>query len=137
MTKADSGLETDDASNEDRDGNEMSLEDALSKALGEPQSDAVEEDGQAETEGEADDDATDLEENQGDDETEELDENAADDDVDAAESGEPAEALSAPEHWPSARREAFGKLTREAQDILLSQVKDIEAGFTRKSQELP
>lgn len=46
------------------------------------------------------------------------------------------ESLSAPKHWPEADRTAFGRLPREAQEILLRKSRDLEGGFTRKSQEL-
>lgn len=47
-----------------------------------------------------------------------------------------SEAMSAPAHWDSAKREAFGTLPAEAQKVVLDLTKSIEAGVTRKSQEL-
>lgn len=44
--------------------------------------------------------------------------------------------LSAPKHWPEADKQAFAKLTKEGQDIALKLAKNLEGGFTRKSQEL-
>lgn len=44
--------------------------------------------------------------------------------------------LSAPKHWPEADKQAFAKLPKEAQEIILRKSKDLEGGFTRKSQEL-
>lgn len=74
----------------------------------------------------------------------EPDENAGDDTpsedaakapVEAEESEEP-QVLSAPKHWPDADKQAFAKLTKEGQEIILRKSKDLEGGFTRKSQEL-
>lgn len=46
-------------------------------------------------------------------------------------------AVSPPAHWDAAKREAFGKLADpEAQKIVLDLAKDLEAGFTKKTQEL-
>lgn len=44
--------------------------------------------------------------------------------------------LSAPKHWPEADKQAFAKLTKEGQEIALRLAKNLEGGFTRKSQEL-
>lgn len=44
--------------------------------------------------------------------------------------------LNAPKHWPDADKQAFAKLTREGQEIALKLAKNLEGGFTRKSQEL-
>lgn len=44
--------------------------------------------------------------------------------------------LTAPKHWPDADKQAFGKMTREGQEIALRLAKNLEGGFTRKSQEL-
>jgi hypothetical protein len=42
----------------------------------------------------------------------------------------------APKHWPEERRKAFAAWTKEVQDHALQVDKDLQAGFTRKSQEL-
>lgn len=42
----------------------------------------------------------------------------------------------APKHWPEDRRKAFAAWTKEVQDHALQVDKDLQAGFTRKSQEL-
>jgi hypothetical protein len=44
--------------------------------------------------------------------------------------------LIAPKHWPEADKQAFAKLTRDGQEIALKLAKNLEGGFTRKSQEL-
>ena len=54
----------------------------------------------------------------------------------APEEEEDPESIPAPEHWSVERREAFGKLGREAQETVLNMSKDFEGEFTRKSQEL-
>lgn len=74
----------------------------------------------------------------------EPDENAGDDahSEDAAEPGtnvedsEESTTLSAPKHWPEGDKQAFAKMTREGQEIALKLAKNLEGGFTRKSQEL-
>lgn len=43
--------------------------------------------------------------------------------------------MQPPEHWTADRKAAFAKLAPEAQSTLLGMAKDLEAGFTRKSQE--
>lgn len=72
------------------------------------------------------------------------DENAGDDahSEDAAETetnvedSEESTTLSAPKHWPEGDKQAFAKMTREGQEIALKLAKNLEGGFTRKSQEL-
>jgi hypothetical protein len=45
--------------------------------------------------------------------------------------------IHAPEHWPAERKAAFDALpTPEAKNAILAMAKDLEAGATRKSQEL-
>jgi len=74
----------------------------------------------------------------------EPDENAGDDaqSEDAAEpeanveDSEESTTLSAPKHWPEGDKQAFAKMTREGQEIALKLAKNLEGGFTRKSQEL-
>lgn len=46
------------------------------------------------------------------------------------------EGNAAPQHWPADRREAFAKLPADAQKIVSGFVKDLQGGFTRKSQEM-
>lgn len=41
-----------------------------------------------------------------------------------------------PQHWPEDRRKAFGALPPEHQKLIKELAKDLEGGFTRKSQEL-
>jgi hypothetical protein len=43
---------------------------------------------------------------------------------------------TAPKHWPAADQQAFTKLPREGQETILKLAKNLEGGFTRKSQEL-
>lgn len=47
-----------------------------------------------------------------------------------------AKAFVAPKHWPDADKQAFAKLPKEGQEIALKIAKNLEGGFTRKSQEL-
>jgi hypothetical protein len=44
--------------------------------------------------------------------------------------------IEAPQHWPAADREMFGKQTPEAKQFLLGRHKAMEADYTRKMQEL-
>lgn len=44
--------------------------------------------------------------------------------------------LTPPKHWPEADKQAFAKLTRDGQEIALKLAKNLEGGFTRKSQDL-
>jgi len=54
----------------------------------------------------------------------------------AIEESEEITSLSAPKHWPEDDKIAFAKMTREGQEIALKLAKNLEGGFTRKSQEL-
>ena len=54
----------------------------------------------------------------------------------AAPSGDAPPAREAPKHWPEERRKAFAAWAKEVQDHALAVDKDLQAGFTRKSQEL-
>ncbi len=47
-----------------------------------------------------------------------------------------ASKFEAPKHWPEGDRKAFGELPESAQAIIKRLAKDLEGGFTRKSQEL-
>lgn len=47
-----------------------------------------------------------------------------------------AQTFEAPKHWPDADKQAFAGLPSEAQSIIRRLAKDLEGGFTRKSQEL-
>ena len=47
-----------------------------------------------------------------------------------------AEAREAPKHWPEDRRKAFAAWPKEVQDHALKVDRELQAGFTRKSQEL-
>lgn len=44
--------------------------------------------------------------------------------------------LDAPKHWPDDRKRAFAALPREGREAMLRLAKDLEGGFTRKSQEI-
>lgn len=50
--------------------------------------------------------------------------------------GEEPKTFEAPQHWPEADRKAFAALQPEAQSIIRRLARDLEGGFTRKSQEL-
>lgn len=111
----------------------MTLDQAIATSWGNPDADEAPETDEPEAEaGEtADVEAT------GDDDTpddREAGEDAGESDADDEEAA--GGDLSAPEHWPAERREAFAKLPKEARELLLSQSRDLEKGFTRKSQEL-
>jgi hypothetical protein len=45
-------------------------------------------------------------------------------------------AIEAPNHWDAERKQAFAALPPEAQKAMLAMAKNLEGGFTRKSQEL-
>ncbi len=143
MSEADSGPEKDNASETPvvetapQTEEQVTLDDALANALNaSDQSDADSEDAQPE-EGDAPDEAPDQDDEEGDPEDAGPDENAADDaEPEEAEDGEPEEALSAPDHWPADKREAFDGLPNEAKQVLLDQSKALEAQFTRKNQEV-
>lgn len=51
------------------------------------------------------------------------------------ESTQPAGSAEAPQHWSEADRTMFGTLTQEAKDFLLRRHRDMEADYTRKTQE--
>lgn len=51
-------------------------------------------------------------------------------------SEEEAAAPEPPQHWPEPDRQAFAKLPRDGQAVVLKLAKNLQAGFTRKSQEL-
>ncbi len=61
---------------------------------------------------------------------------AKDKDAAKPEKAEEAPKFDAPKHWPEADRQAFAGLAPEAQAIIKRLAKDLEGGFTRKSQEL-
>ena len=50
--------------------------------------------------------------------------------------GDDAKAFEVPKHWPAARKEAFAALAPEAQTLIKDLARDLEGGFTRKSQEM-
>lgn len=74
----------------------------------------------------------------------EVDETAGDEDAQSEDAKAPeadAESdeikpLSAPKHWPEDDKKAFALMTREGQEIALKLARNLEGGFTRKSQEL-
>lgn len=74
------------------------------------------------------------------DDTDAGDESSSEDTSPAAEASPEDEdedtSLSPPKHWPEADKQAFAKMTREGQEIALRLAKNLEGGFTRKSQEL-
>jgi hypothetical protein len=53
----------------------------------------------------------------------------------AASNGD-ARTFEAPKHWPEADRKAFASMPPEGQHIIRRLAKDLEGGFTRRSQEL-
>lgn len=57
-------------------------------------------------------------------------------DVKAAEQDKQASPTEAPKHWPENRRQTFAKMPPEVQAEWLAHDKDLQGGFTRKSQEL-
>ena len=64
---------------------------------------------------------------------------AAEDPAEAKKDGEAkpdAKTFEAPHHWPEADKQAFAGLPQEAQAIIRRLARDLEAGHTRKSQEL-
>ena len=125
--QAESGPDTGNAGTAD-DRNEFSLDDAISKAIG-GESDASQSPAPAkaqETTGKNDQ----LTEYAG-----AKDAPAAEAKPEAAQEGN-ADREEAPQHWPAERRRAFAELPRGAQEIVKGFVKDLNAGFTRKSQEL-
>lgn len=79
---------------------------------------------------------------QGSDELDDKDEeDGAEDaaDLEASDDDEQPErdpASEAPQHWPADRRQAFAEASPKIRSAWLAQAKDLEAGFTRKSQEL-
>lgn len=54
---------------------------------------------------------------------------------DAANTQQAAEPVQAPQHWSEADRQTFTKLTPEGQAFLLRRHKEMEADYTRKTQE--
>ena len=57
-------------------------------------------------------------------------------DGEAAKDGDAPKTFEAPKHWPEADKQAFAALPPEGQSIVKRLAKDLEGGFTRKSQEL-
>lgn len=51
-------------------------------------------------------------------------------------SNDNAKVAEAPKHWADADKQAFAKLPKDGQEVLLKLAKNLEGGFTRKSQEL-
>lgn len=138
MSEAASGPVEDNASEEivteEQTPEAMSLDDALATALQDDQSNDEGEDAEP-VEGDATAEVKDQDGNEGEPEETAAEENAAEEAGDETE-GEPDEALSAPDHWPADKREAFNGLPNEAKTMLLDQSKALEAQFTRKNQEL-
>ncbi len=54
----------------------------------------------------------------------------------ADKTGDAPKAFEPPSHWPEADRKAFAGLQPDAQSIIRRLAKDLEGGFTRRSQEL-
>lgn len=67
-------------------------------------------------------------------------EDAAENDIDAAEQasneGEQPGGIEAPQHWPSELRKRFESLPQDAQEFVMDRHRDMEADYTRKTQEL-
>jgi hypothetical protein len=57
-------------------------------------------------------------------------------DKDADEDKAETPSFDAPKHWPEDDRKAFSGLPKEGQEIVLKLAKNLQGGFTRKSQEL-
>jgi hypothetical protein len=57
-------------------------------------------------------------------------------DAEAAKDGNANKAFEAPKHWDGPDKQAFAKLPKDGQEVLLKLSRNLEAGFTRKSQEL-
>lgn len=47
-----------------------------------------------------------------------------------------AKALNAPDHWPAERRQAFNALPEDARKVTFGFIKDLQAGYTRKMQDV-
>ena len=54
----------------------------------------------------------------------------------AEESGEEDDSLDAPQHWSQVDRETFTSLDSEGQDFLLRRHREMEADYTRKTQDI-
>jgi hypothetical protein len=122
-TAAASGQATDNAGQT----NAITLDDAINAAFGASE-------GKAETsEPKAQDAKPEAATNAGDDA---AGEKPVGEDVKATEGEKPAAPTEAPKHWPENRRQTFAKMPPEVQADLLALDKDLQGGFTRKSQEL-
>jgi hypothetical protein len=118
-TAAASGQASDNASQQP-----MSLDDALNAALGSSES-------KAETPQESNPEA--ALKSAGDDA---AGEKPVGEDVKAPVQDQQAAPIEAPKHWPENRRQTFAKMPPEVQQAWLDHDKDLQGGFTRKSQEL-
>jgi hypothetical protein len=124
----------------DNTGKDMSLEDAISAALAaskgnsDEQPDTTPEPEKAEAkEPDASVEAKAGEKRDGEDAG--ADKDDAKPKEEAAPRGDAA-AFEAPKHWPEADRKAFAAMAPEGQAIIKRLAKDLEGGFTRKSQEI-
>lgn len=61
---------------------------------------------------------------------------ADDKDQTKADAPEASKPLDAPQHWPAERKQAFQGLPDDAKRAMLAMARDLEGGFTRKSQEV-
>lgn len=69
-------------------------------------------------------------------ESEVEDEEEVEESEDDAEEGPKEEKLDPPEHWSAADKEVFSKQSKEGQEFLLRRHKEMEADYTRKSQDI-
>jgi hypothetical protein len=118
-TAAASGQASDNASQQP-----ISLDDAINAALGASES-------KAETPQESNPEA--ALKSAGDDA---AGEKPVGEDVKAPVQDQQAAPIEAPKHWPENRRQTFAKMPPEVQQAWLDHDKDLQGGFTRKSQEL-
>lgn len=119
-----------------------SIDDAINSAMGgestkpEPEAKASEPSTSARPERDAKDDA-----DVAGDKSDREDANAPETPTDAkepakADAPQASKPLDAPQHWPADRKQAFQGLTDEGKRAMLALARDLEGGFTRKSQEL-
>jgi len=116
---------------------QLSLEDAISAALAASNKD--ESDEQPEPTPEPEKAEAEKPEAKAGDNRDGEDAGAAKDDAKPKEEAAPrgdAAAFEAPKHWPEADRKAFAAQPPEAQALIRRLAKDLEGGFTRKSQEI-
>lgn len=106
---------------------ENTLNEDLAAALEE----AMQEENEEETEKESEE-----EEKEEETEEEEKEEEAEEEESEEEEAEEEEEALEAPQHWAVQDRESFATLSRQGQEFMLRRHKEMEADYTRKTQEV-